>query len=113
MQIAVPINLMNGLSGTAYDAVRSLTHQQLRTFEMEAIESGGKGGGSCEKKRAATDGLELLLNALGESVLKERPARAAELFNGALYDKSAWRSPGESMQEYITRRSKAFDDLKK
>ena len=53
------------------------------------------------------------MSTLGESVLKERPARAAELFDGALCDKAVWRLPGESTQEYITRRSKAFSDLKK
>eukprot|EP00959_Pyramimonas_sp_CCMP1952_P346015 7246769-Pyramimonas_sp.AAC.1 len=84
-QIATPIGLRNGLIGTAYDAMKWLRPEEPLTFVEETVEAGGKGGGAVTRKRATTQGLELLLNTLGESVLKERPVRSAELFDGALH----------------------------
>ena len=98
MQIATPIHLRAGLSGHAYEAVRKLGHDKLRT--------------SNQNGKATTVGLKLLLNTLKENIAAEMPVKTNELFFTAFYSPHVWRRPQESMQQYIIRREQDFVRLK-
>ena len=93
-QIATAVNLRSGLSGSAYEAVRHLTHSALLTFDITEVPTPG-GKSTIQKKTASTVGLELLLTTLGTAVSKEKPVRAAELFDEILYSSSVRRAPKE------------------
>ena len=71
MQIATPIHLRAGLSGHAYEAVRKLGHDKLRT--------------SNQNGKATSTGLKLLLNTLKENIAAEMPVKTNELFFTAFY----------------------------
>ena len=97
LQIATPLHLRAGLSGTAYDAVRKLEHSKLRT----AVEG-----------RATEAGMKMLLATLRDNIAAEKPVKINELFLTAFYSPSVWRKSGESMQQYIIRREQDFNRLK-
>lgn len=89
MQIATPIHLRAGLSGPAYEAVRKLGHEKLRTVTSEG--------------KATTAGLKLLLTTLKDNIAAEVPVKTNELFFTAFYSPHVWRRHQETMQQYIIR----------
>ena len=66
LQIATPLHLRAQLQGTAYEAVRKLSHSELRTKTAEG--------------KATEEGMNLLLNTLKGSLATEAPVRVQELF---------------------------------
>ena len=52
-------------------------------------------------------------NEMERSVLPERPIRAAELYDRAVYGSNVRRKPDETMADYCVRRSTDWDDLRK
>ena len=97
-QASTPIHLRAGLTGPAYEAVRKLSHEKLRTV--------GEGG------KATDAGMKLLIQTLKEHVATEVPVKINELFFTAFYSPDVWRKPRESMQQYIIRREQDFSRLK-
>lgn len=98
LQIATPLHLRAQLSGTAYEAVRRLEHNKLRT--------------RTEAGKATEDGMKLLLKTLKDSLAQEAPVRTQELFMDYFYSGQVWRRNHESMAQYIVRRELAFTKLK-
>ena len=82
------------MPGAAYEAVRKLGHDRLKTKN--------------EKGEPSKDGMRLLLDTLKENRASEVPARVSELFLKAFYDPGIWRKPAETMQQYIARREQDF-----
>ena len=97
-QASTPIHLRAGLTGPAYEAVRKLSHEKLRTV--------GEGG------KATDVGMKLLIQTLKENIATEVPVKINELFFTAFYSPDVWRKPQESMQQYIIRREQDFSRLK-
>ena len=97
LQVASAVHLRAGLSGAAYDAVRKLGHDRLKTKN--------------EKGDPTEDGMKLLLDTLKESIASEVPVRVNELFLKAFYDPSVWRKATETMQQFIVRREQDFHRL--
>ena len=90
------VHLRAGLSGAAYESVRKLEHNKLKTKTSE-----GK----------PTDvGMKLLLQTLRESIAAELPVKTSELFFQAFYP-NVWRRNNETMQQYIVRREQDFKRL--
>ena len=79
-QAVTAVILRFGLSGIAYEADRGIAHDELITYDAEG-------------KRATTAGVKRLLAALEGVVSKERPVRAAEMFDTVLYNAAAWGKP--------------------
>ena len=97
LQVATPVHLRSGLTGSAYNAVRKLEHTSLITKDTE--------GKPFEK------GLTLLLKTLRDNIEQEAPVKTNELFFGAFYSPQVWRLQTESMQQYIVRREQDFQRL--
>ena len=94
LQMATPLHLRAGLTGTAYEAVRGLQHDKLKTKTTD-----GK----------PTDcGMKLMLQTLKVNIAAEAPVKVNELCLGAFYSSTVWRQPGETMQQYIVRREQDF-----
>ena len=98
LQIATPLHLRAQLQGTAYEAVRKLSHSELRTKTAEG--------------KATEEGMNLLLNTLKGSLATEAPVRVQELFLEYFYSKEVWRRNNETMAQYIVRRELSFARLK-
>lgn len=98
LQLAAAVHLRAGVPGAAYEAVRKLGHDRLKTKN--------------EKGEPTEDGMRLLLDTPKENRASEVPARVSELFLKAflkgLYDPGIWRKPAETMQQYIARREPDF-----
>eukprot|EP00435_Cladocopium_sp_Y103_P037928 s1670_g10.t1 len=98
LQIATPLHLRANLTGSAYEAVRKLGHEDLRTKTSEG--------------KATEKGLKLLLQTLKENIAVEQPVRLNELFLKCFYSPQVWRRSGETMAQYIVRREQDFARLK-
>ena len=98
LQVATPLHLRAQLTGSAYEAVRKLSHEKLRT-------KNGQG-------KATEAGMRLLLQTLKESIAVEQPVKINELFLGAFYSPQVWRRNDETMAQYIVRRENDFSRLK-
>ena len=96
LQLATPVHLRAGLTGTAYEAVRKLAHEKLKTKTSDG--------------KVTDAGMKLLLQTLKENIAAEAPVKVNELFLNAFYSPGVWRQPGETMQQYIVRREQ---DLKR
>ncbi|CAE7745994.1 RE1 [Symbiodinium sp. KB8] len=96
LQLATPVHLRAGLTGAAYDAVRKLAHEKLKTKTSDG--------------KVTDAGMKLLLQTLKENIATEAPVKVNELFLNAFYSPGVWRQPGETMQQYIVRREQ---DLKR
>ena len=99
-QAVTAVRLRSGLTGAAYEAVRSLDHARLITYNSTG-------------KAATPGGTQLLLDTLETIVNKERPIRAAEMFDSVFFNACVWRQTKEPMQQYIQRRDRDFEQLKK
>ena len=87
------IRLRSGLTGRAFESVRTIKHQSLFC----------KGD---DEKRTITDNAPLnnFLEAMETGILPERPIRAAELYDRAVYGSNVRRQPTETMADYCLRR---------
>ena len=101
-QSVTAVRLRSGLSGIAYEAVRNIPHETL-------ITSKGEG----KDKKSSPDGVNILLVTIEGVVNKERPVRAAEMFDSVFFNSGVWRKLRERMQQYIQRRDRDFEQLKK
>lgn len=98
LQVATPLHLRAQLTGSAYEAVRKLSHDKLRTKNSDG--------------KATEAGMRLLLQTLKESIAVEQPVKINELFLGAFYSPQVWRRNDETMAQYIVRRENDFSRLK-
>ena len=98
LQTATPLHLRANLSGPAYEAVRKLGHESLRTKDSEG--------------KATDKGLKLLLQTLKDNIAVEQPVRLNELFLKCFYSPQVWRRSAETMAQYIVRREQDFVRLK-
>ena len=85
--------------GRAFEAVRDVDHASLT--------------GRKENDVVGPAPLERLLAAPEGGVLPDRPVRAAELYDKAVYASTVRRGPTESMQDYCLRRTQEWKDLSK
>ena len=92
------IHLRAQLTGSAYEAVRKIPHEQLRT--------------STDKGKPTTKGIKLLLSTLREQIAQEAPVRVNELFLDYFYSAGIWRKSNETMAQYLVRREAQFTRLK-
>ena len=97
LQAAAAVHLRAGLTGAAYEAVRKITHEKLKTKDAEG--------------KPAPAGVKILLETLKENIAAEAPVKVGELFMTAFYSPTIWRQPGETMQQYIVRRDQEFKRL--
>ncbi|CAE7028194.1 Lztr1, partial [Symbiodinium sp. CCMP2456] len=88
LQLATPVHFRAGLTGTAYEAVRKLAHDKLKTSDGNVADAG----------------MKLLLQTLKDSIAVEAPVTVTELFLNAFYSPDVWRQQVETMQQYILRR---------
>eukprot|EP00435_Cladocopium_sp_Y103_P062124 s1878_g23.t1 len=98
LQKATAIHLRAQLTGSAYEAVRKIPHQKLRTSDAEG--------------KPTTKGVTLLLSTLREQIAQEAPVRVNELFLDYFYSAGVWRKPTETMAQYLVRREYQFTRLK-
>lgn len=98
LQITTAIHLRAQLHGSAYEAVRKIPHEQLRT--------------ATDKGKATTKGIKLLLDTLREQIAQEAPVRVNELFLDYFYSGGVWRKSTETMAQYLVRREAQFTRLK-
>ena len=70
LQIATPLSLRAGLRDSAYDTVRGLTHDKLRTIKND---------------KATEEGMTLLIETVRRLVEKEIPIKRAEVFDKVFY----------------------------
>ena len=92
------IHLRAQLTGSAYEAVRKIPHEQLHT--------------STDKGKPTTKGIKLLLSTLREQIAQEAPVRVNELFLDYFYSAGIWRKSNETMAQYLVRREAQFTRLK-
>ena len=97
LQLSAAVHLRAGLTGAAYDAVRKLPHNLLKTKD--------------DKGEPNDKGMHLLLGTLKETIASEVPVRVNELFLKAFYDPCVWRRSSETMQQFIVRREQDFARL--
>ena len=96
------IRLRSGLTSRAFESVRSLKHKELICR------------GNDETKTIINDEpLQKFLTAMETGVLPERPIRAAELYDRAVYGANVRRQPTETMADYCVRRNTDWDELTK
>ena len=98
LQMTTAIHLRAQLTGSAYEAVRKIPHEQLRT--------------STDKGKPTTKGIKLLLSTLREQIAQEAPVRVNELFLDYFYSAGIWRKSNETMAQYLVRREAQFTRLK-
>ena len=98
LQVATPLHLRAQLSGAAYEAVRKLTHEKLRTKDADG--------------KATLAGMRLLIQTLKDSIAVEQPVKLNELFLTCFYSPAVWRKQTETMAQYIVRRENDFGRLK-
>lgn len=65
LQVATPLHLRAQLTGAAYEAVRKLTHEKLRTKDADG--------------KATVAGMRLLIQTLKDSIAVEQPVKLNEL----------------------------------
>jgi len=96
------IRLRGGLSGRAFESVRTLKHETLFC----------KGD---DETKTIIDSAPLnnFLAAMEKGVLPERPIRAAELYDRAVYGHNVRRQPTETMADYCVRRATDWEELSK
>ena len=92
------LHLRAQLTGPAYEAVRKIPHESLRTAD--------------EQGKPTTKGMVLLLRTLREQIAQEAPVRVNELFLDYFYSPGVWRKQSETMAQYIVRREAQFTRLK-
>ena len=97
LQLATAVHLRSGLQGAAYEAVRKLSHDKLKTRDSDG--------------KVTDAGVKLLLGTLKEVIGAEAPVKTNELFLTAFYSPTVWRQTGETMQQYIVRREQDFARL--
>ena len=97
-QMVTAVHLRAGLRSIAYEAVRRIPHADL------APSRDGK---------PSVAGVELLLQTLEQTIAKEKPVRASELFERVLYSRGAHRKRGEAMHVYVMRRRRELEELTK
>ena len=100
-QATAPIKLRQGCRGVVYDAVKHLSQAQMVTVRYHE-------GQIAEVK---SDGMQVFLTTVKESIQKETPVRESEEFDRVLYDDRARRQAGESMTAYCIRRDQEFKRL--
>ena len=98
LQVATPLHLRAQLTGAAYEAVRKLTHEKLRTKDSDG--------------KATVAGMRLLIQTLKDSIAVEQPVKLNELFLTCFYSPAVWRKQTETMAQYIVRRENDFGRLK-
>jgi hypothetical protein len=98
LQMTTAIHLRAQLTGSAYEAVRKIPHEQLRT--------------STDEGKPTTKGIKLLLSTLREQIAQEAPVRGNELFLDYFYSAGIWRKSNETMAQYLVRREAQFTRLK-
>ena len=86
------------MTGAAYEAVRKLTHEKLRTKDSDG--------------KATVAGMKLLIQTLKDRIAVEQPVKLNELFLTCFYSPAVWRKPTETMAQFIVRRENDFGRLK-
>ena len=96
------IRLRSGLTSRAFESVRSMQHASLICK------------GNDESKTIVSDApLQNFITAMETGVLPERPIRAAELYDRAVYGGNVRRQPTETMADYCVRRNTDWSELTK
>ena len=96
------IKLRSGLTARAFESVRTLTHEALLCA-----------GDDETRKITGTKPLDDFLAAMEQGVLPEKPIRAAELYDRAVYGSNVRRQPSETMADYCVRCATVWSELKK